>query len=278
MSTFRTPSNAPRAKVALLYGAASAAGALAMFLLSRAQMGHVLQIAVLALVMAGFAFATWIVSGRLCSLASASSQLEMSKTIESMVGKRTAHLEAANAELASQARTDPLTGLLNRRGFDSQAKVALAQARRRGSALSVMVLDIDHFKRINDKFGHPVGDKVIKALADTLVLRLRDSDVIARIGGEEFAIILSDTSSDGAVVVAKGIVKAIEAMRVPVVGAFTVSAGVALARLAGDKVDTVATVIERADEALYMAKDQGRNQVCIQELLVDLSPMMLAAA
>lgn len=118
--------------------------------------------------------------------------------METQVRQRTQQLEEANQELDRQARSDPLTGLLNRRGFDAQMNHDLALARRSGRPLSIITVDVDHFKRINDTHGHDVGDQVLQRLAATLATRLRQSDVVARLGGEEFAVLLPDTDLEGA--------------------------------------------------------------------------------
>ena len=164
--------------------------------------------------------------------------------------------------LVEQQRThDPLTGLLNRRGFDAQMNYALALARRSGRPLSLITLDVDHFKRINDTHGHDVGDEVLQRLAHTLAQRLRDSDVVARLGGEEFAALLPDTDLEGARAIAQALVDAQAALTDPVVGRITASAGVSTLRGADD---TAQRLLRRGDEALYEAKGQGRNRVVVQ--------------
>ncbi|WP_420908298.1 GGDEF domain-containing protein [Delftia lacustris] len=104
------------------------------------------------------------------------------EAMERQVRERTLQLQQANAELEHQARSDPLTGLLNRRGFDFQLDFAMALARRSGRPLSVLVIDVDHFKRINDQHGHDMGDAVLRTLARAFRMRLRESDVLARMG------------------------------------------------------------------------------------------------
>lgn len=187
--------------------------------------------------------------------------LAANEAMEAQVQLRTQQLEDANRELGLQARSDPLTGLLNRRGFDAQLNYALALARRSGRALSLITVDVDHFKRINDTHGHDVGDEVLQRLAHTLAQRLRDSDVVARLGGEEFAALLPDTDLDGARAIAQTLVDAQAALTDPVVGRITVSAGVSTLRGADD---TAQRLLRRGDEALYEAKGQGRNRVVVQ--------------
>jgi diguanylate cyclase (GGDEF)-like protein len=182
--------------------------------------------------------------------------------MEQKVRLRTQELEAANRELDLQARSDPLTGLLNRRGFDSQLKLAAALARRSGRPLALVMVDVDHFKRVNDSFGHDAGDEVLKRLAQTLQQRLRDSDVTARLGGEEFVAMLPDTDLKGALAISQQLLETVAAQIDDTVGRVTISAGVAIFR--GDGDDTH-DLLRRADEALYEAKGQGRNRVCSLE-------------
>ncbi|WP_287918769.1 diguanylate cyclase, partial [Comamonas sp.] len=124
--------------------------------------------------------------------------LRANEEMQKQVHRRTQELQAANAELQRQANTDALTQLLNRRGFDTQATLALALARRSGRPLSMISLDIDFFKSVNDQFGHDAGDSVLANLADILRQRTRQADIVARIGGEEFALLLPDTSASAA--------------------------------------------------------------------------------
>ncbi|MDB5850247.1 MAG: hypothetical protein JWP29_3999, partial [Rhodoferax sp.] len=177
---------------------------------------------------------------------------------EQVVRERTHELEMATLELANQARTDPMTGLLNRRGFEPQWQHAIALARRSGRPLSAVMVDIDHFKRVNDNFGHEAGDEVIKHLARTLTTRLRSTDLVARLGGEEFVAMLPDTDIEGARLIAQQLVDAMAAELLPVAGQVTISAGVAdLAEVLDGP-----TLLRHADEALYLAKRSGRNRVC----------------
>ncbi len=183
------------------------------------------------------------------------------EAMEEKVRLRTLELEAANRALDLQARTDALTGLLNRRGFVSQMAFAVALARRSTRPLSVIAVDGDHFKRVNDTYGHEAGDEVLRRLARTLETRLRSSDVIARLGGEEFVALLPDTDLEGARAIAQTLVTAMAQQQDPVVGTITVSAGVASMRGADD---TGAAILRRSDIALYEAKGQGRNRVCVE--------------
>ncbi len=183
------------------------------------------------------------------------------EAMEEKVRLRTLELEAANRALDLQARTDALTGLLNRRGFETQMAFAVALARRSSRPLSLITVDVDHFKRVNDTYGHEAGDEVLRRLARTLESRLRGSDVVARLGGEEFVALLPDTDLNGAKSIAQALVAAMAEQQDPVVGTITVSAGVATMRGAEDN---GAAMLRRGDAALYEAKGQGRNRVCVE--------------
>ncbi|MET0383654.1 MAG: diguanylate cyclase [Burkholderiaceae bacterium] len=180
--------------------------------------------------------------------------------LEERVRARTAELVHANAELDRLARQDPLTGLPNRRAFDERAAYLVSAARRRASALSIVLVDADHFKRVNDVHGHAVGDATLVAIAGELRAQLRESDMVARIGGEEFAVLLPHTDGAGALRVAEKIVEAMRSLEIPVVGHVTVSCGAAeIAMPGGD----AAEALERADRALYRAKHGGRDQAAL---------------
>ncbi|WP_428504867.1 diguanylate cyclase [Roseateles sp.] len=167
--------------------------------------------------------------------------------------------EHRNFELAMK---DMLTGLSNRRAISDQLHMAVARAQRQGQYLSVLMLDIDHFKRVNDGYGHQAGDAVLRAVAQTLQSRLRAQDQIGRFGGEEFLIMLPDTSLDGSATLAEALREAVEsaptqwgAHRIAV----TISIGVAGGAITGAA--TVDGLVGAADSALYRAKQGGRNRV-----------------
>ena len=189
--------------------------------------------------------------------------LAANESMEHEVQMRTQELYDANRELDRQASTDPLTGLLNRRGFDAQIQFAMALARRSGRPLSLMTLDIDHFKQVNDSYGHEVGDLVLKSLANQLRNRLRDSDVIARFGGEEFVVLLPDTPPEDAQRIAREMLATIEHHQWPLVGRLTLSAGITALRptLQNGTEDSDTALLRRSDDALYQSKNAGRNQV-----------------
>ena len=179
-----------------------------------------------------------------------------------------AQLLAANAQLAELAQTDPLTGLLNRRGFDKNLAREWRRCRRAGRPISLLMLDADHFKLYNDRFGHQTGDQVLQAIATCIVKNIRrPGDIAARYGGEEFAIVLPDTNQTGALKVAESIRKAIEDLairHVPENLCVTVSAGVSYAEPGpgGQAEDLLAA----ADAALYESKSAGRNHVTVRGL------------
>ena len=161
-------------------------------------------------------------------------------------------------ELVAEARTDTLTGLPNRRSFNEDLQRRFDQWRRHQMPLALMMLDIDHFKQFNDNFGHPAGDAVLRLAAQVISSTLRQMDLPARFGGEEFAVILPGTRMREASKVAERVRALVAAQRFEYEGQplqITVSVGVAPA-VEGDE---PANLIERADEALYAAKDRGRN-------------------
>jgi diguanylate cyclase (GGDEF)-like protein len=165
------------------------------------------------------------------------------------------------ARLAGEARTDKLTGLLNRRGFEERAAIELAHARRERHSIAVAAFDIDYFKRINDEWGHETGDRVLARLGGVLVNHSRDVDVVARIGGEEFVVLLPGSNSDDADVFTQRIRRALTAADASALPVVRVSAGVAAAPAPGN----VEALLLRADSALYAAKRAGRDRTVISE-------------
>lgn len=177
-----------------------------------------------------------------------------------------ASVAVANAQaheaLATQARTDPLTALANRRTFDERLAEETERANRHSRPLSVMLVDVDHFKTINDRFGHATGDRVLVSLADNLRSAMRGGDLLARIGGDEMAMILPDCPVEQAALVAQRMLVAISAdSSLARRHGVTLSAGVA--GLAPGQ--TADDLLRYADQALYGAKDGGRNQVVSYE-------------
>lgn len=184
--------------------------------------------------------------------------IEAKRVLEEEVRARTAELEDANARLAHLADTDQLTGLLNRRGLEPRLAHTLALARRQQSPVSVMALDIDHFKAVNDQHGHATGDAVLRELGRWLGQRFRGTDLCARTGGEEFVLVLIDSPGSSAEALAWHIVREIAQLPMPGVGRITVSIGLAESgRTAGDGTE----LLLAADAALYAAKRAGRNRV-----------------
>ena len=163
------------------------------------------------------------------------------------------------AAYLSEARTDALTGLPNRRAFDDELMRALAEWRRYGAAFSLLLVDADHFKGLNDRFGHLAGDSALVGVALALRGVLRECDVVARFGGEEFAVLLPHTDAAGAGLAAERVRHGIEETRFTFEGAalpVTVSCGVAQSMVG----DEAASILKRCDEALYSAKRGGRNR------------------
>jgi len=164
---------------------------------------------------------------------------------------------ALERELEHRANHDGLTGLLNRRAFEPQLNQSVARARRSGEPLSLLMFDIDHFKTVNDTYGHQVGDEVLRTLADEVAHRLRESDILARWGGEEFIVLLPETDLAGARTVAESLRRTVAESRFPGCGALTISLGVA----AYQDGEGGSELTRRADEHLYAAKRHGRNRV-----------------
>jgi diguanylate cyclase (GGDEF)-like protein len=184
---------------------------------------------------------------------------EANASLEATVAQRTAALTQANAELLSLAVNDGLTGVYNRRRFDEKLTEYTLLSRRTGRPFALLLIDADHFKRINDTHGHAVGDDVLKQLAALIQSSLRTTDFVARYGGEEFAVLLPEIAQpDTPEVVAEKVRAAIAEAFFPVVERVTVSIGVGLADPADN---SHSALIKRADQQLYQAKAAGRNQV-----------------
>ncbi|MFA9219093.1 MAG: GGDEF domain-containing protein [Sphingomonadaceae bacterium] len=168
--------------------------------------------------------------------------------------------EQLQGELTRLAVVDPLTDVPNRRGFYQALTPWMALARRPGLPTALIVLNLDHFKRVNDDYGHPVGDAVLKTMVDVCRKQLRDSDLMGRLGGAEFAVQLPRTSLEDALMVAERIRQAVQAMPVKAERAIinlTASLGVTTIRAE----DSTVSLFKRADEALQEAKRAGRNRV-----------------
>ena len=163
----------------------------------------------------------------------------------------------AEIKLHDMAIQDALTGLYNRYSFDDTSKQQISLSLRYGHTLSLIICDIDHFNKVNDRFGHLKGDQVLKHISNTIVNTVRESDIVARWGGEEFAILLPNTSQEDALMVAQKIRIQVASLNLHEVGQITISGGVATLQ---DN-DTQKSWFHRADTALYRAKKAGRNRV-----------------
>ena len=169
------------------------------------------------------------------------------------------------AQLASMVLTDPLTGCLNRRGFDHALRRELSRATRSGSEFALLAIDLDHFKAVNDNYGHIAGDAVLRVVGTLFTTSPRAGDVVARVGGEEFAVLLADTGAEGAHLFGRRLCERIAAHAFPIGTAgqtvqITVSIGVAVSSKSGTS-DHGEALWSRADDALYEAKRAGRNCV-----------------
>ncbi|QYJ74960.1 diguanylate cyclase [Shewanella sp. FJAT-52076] len=197
-------------------------------------------------------------------------EAESNERLEEMVQERTLELEIAlrelnevNQKLTEQTTIDSLTGVKNRAAFNKRLQAEGRISRRQQTPMALLMLDIDHFKNINDKYGHLAGDHTLKTIADTLSAQLRrPTDLVSRFGGEEFAIILPSTDAEGAMAVAEHIREAVEALiieweqlKIPL----TVSIGVSSSIIESD--EHPLQLLEQADKALYQAKNDGRNRV-----------------
>ena len=198
---------------------------------------------------------------------SAKTMLSSTDTIStSLIGAQQEILELREtlAKVMTESERDFLTGTYNRKAFDKHLKEALEEARTKETDLTLLMVDIDHFKQFNDTFGHLIGDEVLKTVAKTLSDLLKGTDSVARYGGEEFAVILPRTPMNGGMIVAEELRRSIARRELKrksngeTFGAITVSIGVATLRI---KEDTPLSLIQRADKALYQSKNNGRNRV-----------------
>ena len=160
-------------------------------------------------------------------------------------------------KLVELAERDPLTNIYNRRKFYNFLEDEIERAKRYKRPLSLIMFDIDYFKRVNDMYGHDVGDKVLIKIADIVAANIRRIDVFGRLGGEEFGILVSDTAIEGSKALAEKVKGKIESHNFDVAGKVTISIGVTEYR----DDDTSDSFLKRVDDALYMAKDKGRNRV-----------------
>jgi len=185
--------------------------------------------------------------------------------LENIIQLRTLELEETNKRLERQvesssldANTDSLTKLYNRRKYEAELKKEIARAKRYNTPLSLALLDADHFKKINDTFGHATGDKTLKNIAEAITLHIRENDIASRWGGEEFALIFPGTTLEGAEATAEKIRNCIA--ETPIKNQESVTCSVGLTQLTSS--DTYDLLVRRLDRALYDAKASGRN--CIR--------------
>jgi diguanylate cyclase len=195
----------------------------------------------------------------------------MRSSVDALQGKlheSKSEIEKLQQELQnarSEALIDPMTGVLNRRGFELQIKKLSVSADLQGKKIAFLMLDIDFFKKVNDTYGHLFGDKVIRTIAEMLKAKVKGQDSVARLGGEEFAVLLPDTSLQGAYAVAEHIRQGIEKGKIrrqdkqENVEGITISIGIADCDAHGDWMDAMS----KADKALYASKKQGRNRTTL---------------
>ena len=166
-----------------------------------------------------------------------------------------------------EAQTDTLTSLINRRGLEKRLELERIRARQNDAPFSILLVDIDHFKKVNDTYGHLVGDSLLRSIAKLMVGQLRKKDIAARYGGEEFLILLPETDMNGAIAAGRKIQAALSTKEWKIkdtgksMGKITVSMGIALYALD----ETEKSLIQRADDALYKAKQDGRNRIVTQD-------------
>jgi diguanylate cyclase (GGDEF)-like protein len=199
--------------------------------------------------------------------------LEMNRELEAKIHERTHELAEANTRLAQLAVTDGLTGLYNHRHFHERLALEVERSQRNGLPLSLLMIDVDHFKQFNDTFGHPSGDEVLRQLARVLTDTRRANDVVSRYGGEEFTVILVDTAKFTAAKFAERVRERVAAHdfsdAAAKAGRNTVSVG--LATYPEDGSDAEA-LVRAADTALYSAKRAGRNRVVLYTAVLAATP------
>ena len=169
-----------------------------------------------------------------------------------------------NAQLQALASHDPLTGIMNARAYYRVCDQAIHASQRNRSFFSVLFIDLDHFKMINDRYGHAVGDEVLREVAQTLQKNIRRSDALGRIGGEEFSVFLPDTEPEGAKALAETLRLAVASLRITTAGQelqVTASIGVAAGHFGAGQDANMALIQQHADQAMYEAKRAGRNRV-----------------
>jgi len=192
------------------------------------------------------------------------------KALQDELAAKVRELEQAQQTLQRQAealttlsRTDPLTGLFNRRCFEERYLAEFARSKRYRSAMVLLMIDLDHFKQVNDTHGHPAGDAVLRCVAERVQATLRDVDLVARYGGEEIIALLPETGPEEGWRAGQRICEAVGGAPIPLGdgAALTVTCSVGLAWYPARQIDDHESLLRAADAALYRAKRQGRNQV-----------------
>jgi len=191
--------------------------------------------------------------------------LKLNKSLENKVKKRTQELSQANEKLMKTSVTDFLTGLPNRRYFFETTSKIMNQAKRDSIDMSILCIDIDFFKKVNDTHGHQVGDEVLKFVSHLMQKQIRSSDIVARTGGEEFCIVLNNTNEKGAFTLAEKIRKLLKEKpfthpKKELTFNVSISIGIASLDIEDDELDDL---IAKADEALYVSKESGRNKTTL---------------
>ena len=180
-------------------------------------------------------------------------------------------LRKTQQKLTEQAITDELTGLKNRRAFDERLQEEFRRAQRYSDPVSLIMIDLDHFKRVNDRYGHPFGDVVLRGSAEEIRASTRDPDICARYGGEEFAVILPKTHLAGALTVAERVWKQLSSREfaapegAPDDSRLRITASLGVAFYPSKDISTPELLLRFADEALYQAKRAGRNTICLYQ-------------
>ncbi len=187
-------------------------------------------------------------------------------SLEHKVAERTRQLALANERLAQLSVTDPLTGLANRRRLEQAVRDERLRARRSHAPLSLAMVDIDHFKQYNDKYGHRAGDRCLQRVANQIARNVRESDLVARYGGEEFAIVMPDTDSQAGSEVAERVRAAVSRLAEPLAEGSLVTVSAGVATLYHSEWADTDQLLEWADAALYEAKRTGRDRVCSADI------------
>jgi len=171
----------------------------------------------------------------------------------------------ANEEMERLSVCDGLTELYNRRHLNETLEIEVKKVQRHGHNIGLLIMDVDHFKNINDEFGHPIGDMVLMEVSRTMHNHVREIDVLGRFGGEEFMVIMPSTNLEGALVTAEKIRQAIAAIDLTALGAKPVTISIGAATYIENSISTAEEFVQLADKALYTAKSNGRNQCCVSD-------------